>query len=39
MFRLDSLRRLGIGNIELTDGKWNPERNPVFQDVYEVTYP
>lgn len=39
IYRLDSLRRLGIGNIELKDGEWHPERNPVFQDVYEVTYP
>jgi hypothetical protein len=39
VYRLDSLRRLGIGNIELKDGEWHPERNPVYQKVYEVTYP
>jgi hypothetical protein len=39
IYRLDSLRRLGIGNIELKNGEWHPERNPVYQDVYEVTYP
>jgi hypothetical protein len=39
IYRLDSLRRLGIGNIELKDGEWHPERHPVYQDVYEVTYP
>jgi len=38
-YRLDSLSRLGIGNVELKDGEWNPERNPAYQDVYEVTYP
>jgi hypothetical protein len=39
LYRLDSLRRLGIRNIELKDGEWRPERNPVYHDVYEVTYP
>jgi hypothetical protein len=39
MYRLDSLRRLGIRDIHLEDGEWHPERNPVYQDVYEVTYP
>jgi hypothetical protein len=38
-YRLDSLRRLGIANIELADGEWRPEGNPAYQDVYEVTYP
>ena len=38
-YRLDSLRRLGIRNIELKDGEWRPERHPDYQDVYEVTYP
>jgi hypothetical protein len=39
IYRLDSLRRLGIGNIELKNAEWLPERNPVYQDVYEVTFP
>jgi hypothetical protein len=39
IYRLDSLRRLGIANIELKDGEWQPERNPAYQEVYEVTYP
>lgn len=39
IYRLDSLRRLGIGNIELKEGEWHPERNPAYQDVYEVAYP
>jgi len=39
MYRLDSLRRLGIGNIELKDGEWHPERNRDYPDVYEITYP
>ncbi len=39
IYRLDSLRRLGIANIELKDGAWHPERHPDYQDVYEVTYP
>jgi hypothetical protein len=39
VYRLDSLRRLGIRNIELKDGEWHPERHPAYQQVYEVTYP
>jgi hypothetical protein len=39
MYRLDSLRRLGITGIELKDGVWHPERNRAYPDVYEVTYP
>lgn len=38
-YRLDSLRRLGLGHIELKDGEWRPERNPAYPDVYEVTFP
>jgi hypothetical protein len=38
-YPLESLRRLGIRNIELKDGEWQPQRNPVYQGVYEVTYP
>ena len=39
IYRLDSLRRLGVGDIELKEGKWHPEKHPAYQDVYEVTYP
>jgi hypothetical protein len=39
MYRLDSLHRLGIGNIELKDGEWHPERNRDYPDVYEIAYP
>ncbi len=39
VYSLDSLRRLGIDNIELKDGEWHPERHPDYQFVYEVTYP
>ena len=39
IYRMDSLRRFGVGNIELKDGEWHPERHPVYPDVYEVTYP
>lgn len=39
IYRLDSLRRLGIANIELKDGEWHPERHPDYKYVYEVTYP
>jgi hypothetical protein len=39
IYRLDSLRRLGIRGIELKEGEWHPERHPDYQDVYEVTYP
>jgi len=38
-YRPDSLRRLGIGNIELKDGEWHPERHPEYPKVYEVTFP
>src|SRR6187397_3024349 len=39
LYRLDSLRRFGVRNIELRDGEWHPERHPVYPDVYEVTFP
>jgi hypothetical protein len=39
IYRLDSLRRFGVGNIELKDGEWHPERHPAYKEVYEVTYP
>ena len=39
VYGLDSLRKLGVRNIVLKDGEWHPERHPVYQDVYEVTYP
>jgi len=39
MYRLDSLRKLGVDNIELKGGEWRPERNRDYPDVYEVTYP
>jgi hypothetical protein len=39
MYRLDSLRRLGIGNIEVKGGEWRPERNREYSEVYEVEYP
>jgi hypothetical protein len=39
MYRLDALRRLGIGNIELKDGEWHPERNPEYARIYEVAVP
>jgi hypothetical protein len=39
IYRLDSMRRLGIDNIELKEGEWHPERHPDYGDVYEVTYP
>jgi hypothetical protein len=39
IYRLDSLRRLGIRNIELKQGEWHPERHPAYPEIYEVTYP
>jgi hypothetical protein len=39
IYRLDSLRRFGISNIELKDGEWRPERHPAYPEVYEVTFP
>ena len=39
IYRLDSLRRLGIRNIELKEGEWHPERHPAYPEVYEVTFP
>jgi len=39
IYRLDSLRRFGIGNIELKEGEWHPDRNPLYSKAYEVTFP
>jgi hypothetical protein len=39
IYRLDSLRRFGIGNIELKEGEWQPVPHPAFPEVYEATYP
>jgi hypothetical protein len=39
VYHLDSLRRFGVGNIELKEGEWHPERHPDFPKVYEVAYP
>jgi hypothetical protein len=39
IYNLDSLRALGIRNIELKDGEWQPKGNADYPDVYEVTYP
>ena len=39
IYRLDSLRRFGLGNIELKEGEWHPERHFLYPEVYEVTYP
>jgi hypothetical protein len=39
IYRLDSLGRLGISNIELKNGEWHPERHPAYKEFYEVTYP
>jgi len=38
IYRLDSLRRLGIGDVELKEREWHPEGHPDFHDVYEVTF-
>ncbi len=38
-YSLESLRRLGINNIQLRRGEWHPELNPVYKDIYQVTYP
>jgi hypothetical protein len=39
-YRLESLRRLGVTNIEVKGGgEWQPERNPEYSAVYEVEYP
>lgn len=39
MYRLEDLSELGVSNIKLKDGEWLPEQNPLYQDVYEVSYP
>ena len=39
VYRLDSLRKLGLRNIELKQGEWHPERHPLYKNLYEVTYP
>ncbi len=38
IYRVDSLRKLGVENIELKTGEWHPERHPEYR-AYEVTYP
>jgi len=38
-YRLDSLERLGVHDIEVEGGEWHPERHGAYSDVYEVTYP
>jgi ATP-dependent protease ClpP protease subunit len=39
IYRLDSLAKLGVGNIDVKGGEWQPERHRDYTDVYEVTYP
>lgn len=39
IYRLDSLARLGVSNIEVKGGEWHPERHRAYADVYEVTCP
>lgn len=39
LYRLDSLHRLGVRDIELKNAEWRPERNPEFSNVYEVVFP
>lgn len=39
IYRLDSLHRLGVRDIELKNAEWRPERNPEFSNVYEVVFP
>ncbi len=39
IYRLDSMQRLGVSNIELKNGEWHPERHPDYKMAYEVTYP
>lgn len=40
-YDLFSLRRLGIKNIEVEGGEWDPEKSPLFNDapLYKVVYP
>jgi hypothetical protein len=35
-YDLETLERLKVSGIELKDGVWEPERNPLFDDVYLV---
>ena len=39
IYDLDSLRRLGVTNIELKEAEWRPDTNPGYAKVYEVRYP
>ncbi len=35
-YGIDTLEKLNVSGIELKDGIWEPERNPLFDDVYLV---
>ena len=35
-YSLDSLQKMGVTNVVLTNGQWNPEKNSQYPNVYEV---
>ncbi len=39
IYSLKSLRKLGLKNIEVKEGEWQPELNPHYKEVYAVAYP
>jgi hypothetical protein len=38
-YDIESLKRLGITNIEIEGGEWHPEKNPMYLFVYKISYP
>lgn len=36
-YSLESLAKLNVANVEIKGGVWQPQRNPLFREVYEVT--
>jgi hypothetical protein len=38
-YDIESLKNMGIDNIEIEGGSWQPEVNRIYHDFYEVKYP
>jgi hypothetical protein len=38
-YDLESLRKMGVNNVEIEGGEWHPEANELFSQMYVVKYP
>lgn len=38
-YDLESMSKLGIKNIEVEGSQWHPEENPIYSNLYQVSYP